>query len=117
MSSEIFYCKTPIRTNQPAPSFVRRLKALAEFLKENGEEEVLRDRHSSSTKRYSKDGAAVIFDKYYEDKTITVEGIGRIHYSMDRNESYFDISVEKLNKLEQKLGLDNGNRRGSRKAA
>lgn len=117
MSSEIFYSKTPIRANQSTPAFVSRLKYVAYYLKDHGDKKVLKEKHSSSTLQFSKDGITATFDKYYEDRTITVEGVGRVHYSMNRSESFFDINVENLKNAELKLGIDNKKGRSEQKAA
>jgi len=117
MSSEIFYSKTPIRPQMPTPAFVHRLKAVADHLLKNGQAKVLKDKRSSMTKKFSKDGITAVYDSYYEDKTITVEGVGVVHYSMNRNESYYDINVGELSNVEHKLGVKPKARNQSRKAA
>ena len=117
MSSKIFYSKTPIRPNQHAPAFVNRLRAVADFLRKNGEKTLVRDKRSSTTIKFTMNGVTAIYDQYYEDKTITIEDVGVVHYSMNRCESYYDINVNALNEVESKNRNKKPVRRTTQKAA
>jgi hypothetical protein len=105
MSSTIFYSKTPIRRNQPMSVLVHRLKTVADTVRNLGKEEVVQKKHSSTVISYDFDGIKATYDSYYDDKTITIEGAGTVHLSMNRNESYFDINMNVLTRLESKLSI------------
>jgi hypothetical protein len=105
MSTTIFYGKTPIRSYQPTPALVHRLRFVANTIKTLGQEKIVKKNHHSAVVSYELNGAKVVYDSYYDDKTITVEGTGIVHLGMGRNESYYDINTSALMRLERKLGV------------
>tara|TARA_Y100001936_G_scaffold236571_1_gene266151 strand:- start:334 stop:705 length:372 start_codon:yes stop_codon:yes gene_type:complete len=105
MSSKIFYGKTHIRSNQPTPAFVNRLKSVANALREQGQKKIIKESRTTTIIQFTKDGLTATFEQYYDDKTITVEGAGKVHYSMQKNQSYYDINVDDLKVVEKKLGI------------
>jgi hypothetical protein len=106
MSSQIFYKKTPIRRNQALSMIAQRLKVVANTVKSKGEETFIKSTKSSTVTNYTYEGVLVTFDSYYDEKTTTVANAGTLFLSMSRNESYFDINLQELSKIEYKLGIE-----------
>lgn len=110
MSSKIFYGKTHIRANQPTPAFVHRLKAVADVLSQQGERNVLKKTRTTTIVEFTKGDLVATYEQYYDDKTITVKDAGKVHYSMQKNQSYYDINVDDLKVIEKKLGINQSNK-------
>jgi hypothetical protein len=83
---------------------------VADVLSQQGERKVLKKTRTTTIVEFTKGDLVATYEQYYDDKTITVKGAGKVHYSMQKNQSYYDINVDDLKVIEKKLGINRSNK-------
>lgn len=100
-----FYAKCPLRPNAQPNSILARFYAIVKTVKDQVEAETIKSSGVTKVTQYKLNGLTLKVEKYYEETTTTILGIGCVHKSLEPSASYFDINAARLSSAENASGL------------
>ncbi len=100
-----FYAKCPLRPNSQPNSILARFYAIVKTIKEQAECETIKSSGVTKVSKYQLNGLTLKVEKYYEETTTTILGIGCVYKALEPSASYFDINAARLSSAEKASGL------------